>query len=361
MNAFKEKGETLNVSLPLFDTCNLGCSFCYENHGRIPLTKERFIWVREDIRSQLLPRIRKDGYKTVFIRFYGGEIFFDRQPDWIYDEYISLIKDIRKVIPAKVKTKFITNGVFTRHDRADRVLEETDSVIGMSYDIAGRYHTAKQRNLFEKSMQHFYQIGKLVELSTLLTKPAIEAIIHGDSFFDSIPDDVRIDVCGYMPNRNWKQFMPEAEDYAKFYRWAIDNKRFNIDRITNMVRYMMPEEQNFVERFCDCDDTLTYIPAERRFSPECIERQDFQDSCYGKLKATVNDENCFEVKTSLMMNKMGCLYCEHFQGCPMQCAASVLFNQYTQNECPLARTFASITEEDIQNLKKWREQHAENA
>lgn len=354
---FRRKGTVLNLSVPLFDTCNLGCEFCYENHGKIQLTRESFSNVLTDIKKQVVPRIKKDNYQTLAVRFYGGEIFFDQQPDWIYEEYRKLIEQIRKMIPIRVTTKFITNGVFSKYERADRLLKDTDSIVGMSYDLEGRYRKKEQKEKFIQTFNHFYESKVLKEVSMLITKPAIKKLIAGDEFFESIPDDLRIDVCGYMPNRNWEKYLPSARDYADFYKWAIKKRKFNIERILNLFRYAADEEREQVERFCDCDSMLTYLPMERRFSGECIERHDFAEACYGKAFKTVNEENCFQIKTDLMMQKAGCLYCSYFKNCPMQCAAAVLFKEYKQEICPVRSAIESITPEDISAYRDWREMH----
>lgn len=362
MILWENKGTSLNVPISMFNTCNLNCRFCYENkkHNAIFLTKERFTAVREDVKREIVPLVKEHCYNTVLFKFFGGEVFFDAQPDWIYDEYISLLNDIRQMFDIKVCTKFITNGVFTKYDRADRVLDATGSIVGMSYDPVGRYRKEEQRELFKKTAAHFYETGKLKEIATLLTKPAIHAIIEGDDFFNCIPDDIRVDVCTYMPNQNWEELLPSAKDYAEFFQWAIRNKRFNIDRIVSLIQCMIPEERQGVEKICPCNEII-YLPKERRFTNECIERQEFASAYYGDRAKDVTEENCLEMKANLLVKKVGCLYCEHFKWCPIQCAAGILFDKYEQKECPLAKTFASITQEDIDNLKTWRKEHGKNA
>lgn len=356
-DCFQQKNRKLEVCLPLFDTCNLNCKFCYEKHGTMALKKEIFQNAIEDIEKFIVPRIKKDQYESMDLRFYGGEVFYDAQPDWVFDAYRDLIERARKIIPIPVCTKFITNGVFSKQNRVIKLVQDTNSHIGMSYDAIGRYHNDTERNLFQKNADCFIKMGVLNEIASILMKPCIDKYIAGDPIFDSIPQTVRIDTDFYIPTPSWKTYMSTSEDYFRFFEWGIKNQRFNIDYIEMLVAFMIPEERKSIEKVCSCGDTLTYIPDKRVFSGECIECREFNPKYYGDFADSVTEENSFAVKTNLMLAKCGCMFCEYYKDCPMQCAASVLFDEYKQIECPMKKAFRIITEEDIKNYKEWRKRY----
>lgn len=353
---FSGKGRSLELSLPLFDTCNSNCEFCYEKH-HIPLRKDSFNKAYEDFKKYILPRVNKDCYENIDLRLYGGEIFADNQPAWVVYSYADLIYRIREASGVPVKTKFITNGMFTRIDRADWLLKETQSKVGMSYDPVGRFTTKQRFEMFKKNFWHFVDAGILNEIACILSKPCIEAYIDGDEFFDSIPQTVHIDTDFYIPAQNWRKYMSSSEDYYRFFEWGIKNRRFNIDYIEALISCMIPEEQKSVSKICTCGDCLTYVPDKRIFSGECIETREFSEKYYKEFAPYVREENSFAYKTNLMLRKLGCVYCEHFRYCPMQCAASVLFDEYKQDECPMARAFKNINSSDIKAYKDWKEKY----
>lgn len=353
-SCFEKRNTKLEVCLPLFDTCNLNCKFCYEKHGHVQLKRGAFPKALEDIKRFILPRIKECDYKDMDLRFYGGELFYDAQPDWMFSAYEDLIDAARKMIPIPIHTKFITNGVFTKQNRVIELINKTSSNIGMSYDAVGRYHNEQEKSMFLKNMHTFIDMGVLNEIASILMKPCIDAYIAGDTVFDSIPQNVRIDTDFYIPTQTWKTFMSTSEDYYRFFEWGIKNQRFNIDYIEMLVVFMIQEERKTLPKVCSCSDTLTYIPDQRIFSGECIECREFSKKYYGDFATRVNESNSFAVKTNMMLTKCGCMYCEYFNDCPMQCAASVLFDEYKQVICPMKKAFQCITQQDIENYKTWR-------
>lgn len=360
---FDKKSDTMEICLPLFDTCNSNCEFCYEIHGKVKLTKESFSNAYEDVKKYIVPIVERRKYKNIKIKIYGGELFFDAQPDWIFTAYEHLVNSIRSLFKnIEIETKFITNGMFTKLERADKLVENTDSYIGMSYDVVGRYRTKSRFELFKNTFYHFYKKGVLKELSCVLAKPCIDRYVQGNTFLEEVPQDVHIDANFYIPTLSWKKYISNSDDYFRFFKWGIKNKKFNIDYIEVLINSMIPEERSHIEKLCSCFDTFVYIPEQRIFSSECIETRSFGKQYYNEFFDKISEQNCFAYKTNMMLEKCGCMYCEHYLYCPMQCAASVLFDGYKQTTCPIKKAFSCITEQDIKNYREWSEKYrAKNA
>lgn len=355
---FDKKNDTLEICLPLFDTCNSNCEFCYEIHGRVRLTEDSFSNAYEDIKKYIVPIVAERDYKKIKIKIYGGELFFDAQPEWIYPAYTKLVNSVRKLFKnQKIETKFITNGMFTKWDRADKLVDDTNSYIGMSYDVVGRYRNEERFMLFKDTFYHFYNKGVLMELSCILAKPCIDRYIKGNTFLDEVPQNVHVDANFYIPTRSWEKYISNSDDYFNFFYWGIKNQKFNIDYIELLINAIIPEERKHIEKICSCRDTLTYIPEKRIFSKECIETRAFGKQYYHNFFDNVSEDNCFAYKTNMMLEKCGCMYCEHYLYCPMQCAASILFDGYKQTICPMKKIFSCIDEKDIKNYREWRKKY----
>lgn len=351
-----QKGRTLNISFPLFSACNFSCEFCYVYKHGDKLTKEAFENALSAFADAIPARVATDGYEKILVRFYGGEIFADFQQEWVYNEYARLVAGIREASSVLVKAKFISNCSFTKWERAEKLLRETGAVLNMSYDPVGRYRTEDSRKTAIRTAQHFMEAGLLNEITTLLTKPNIEKIMNGDDFLKSIGSGIRIELGDYMPNPAWEKYMPSTEDLFRIYRWGIDNRLYHIDLFYDLMSRASGYETK-IERACQCDDTLIYLPKENRFTSECIERNEYMKRYYGAYSDMVTEENNFEIKTSLMMAKESCTYCKYYSSCPMHCAAAVLFDGYDASPCPTMRLFDSVTKEDIKGFEEWRREH----
>lgn len=136
--------EEYEMSISLFDRCNLNCCFCFEKHnGTIDI---KYI---ED-----LPYLLAEKFKTVIeeyknikvlnLRIWGGELFFDALDDSIFQLYFDFVDKTCMLFESqfssvKLKYSWLSNGVFTRYDRVEKLLNHSNGVISFSYDPVDRF------------------------------------------------------------------------------------------------------------------------------------------------------------------------------------------------------------------------------
>ena len=84
------------------------------------------------------------------------------------------------------------------------------------------------------------------------------------------------------------------------YRWGVDNARYGIELFYDLMSCAAHETKEKT-KFCSCDNTLIYVPAERRFINECVERNRQVQRQFGGTGD--------EVRMSSML-KEACVYCE---------------------------------------------------
>lgn len=352
------------LAIPLIDSCNMSCDFCFENQkGKITEEEnDKIMSILPRVISYMKPIIKNGFYNRIDLKLWGGELFFDALPDWIFDTYRKFISELKKELPIPFTIVFLSNGVFEKYNRIDKLLEEVNGNISISYDPVGRYKSNKQREMFLKSLEHFKKTGKLESVSVTLTKPTMRAYVAGDKIYDTyIPDNLQVIVNFYVPNSSWKEYVPSCEDYYLYYKWAIENHHFNIDVINNIMTYMIPEQRKSVRKMCNCKEATQYVPWINCCSDNCINDRildmDYKKFFYGKYNDEVTRENHFEVRSSLSRIKNHCLYCEHFKYCPMMCPTSIVFSEYDASYCPIKKVYQDITSEQINAFKEWQQKY----
>lgn len=350
------------LAVPLIETCNMACEFCFENQG----LKKKSPGDPEKIRS-LAPRIvafmkekyKEHPYKQIDLKLWGGEVFYDALPDEFFSAYKDFVAVLKRELHVPFTIVYLSNGMFTKYERVLDVLEETDGYLSISYDPVGRYFNEGQKRLFCKTLDWFRAKGRAESISITLSKPTIEAYIKGDPVYEALPLDMVHIVNFYIPNREWARYVPGCNEYYAFYRWAIDNRRFNIDVINKMMLHMIPEQRDKVHRMCNCKEAAQWCGNLGRCSSNCIDDRVLDIDCkkyfYGDAYDEVTEENHFEVRSSMTRLKNGCVYCAHFSTCPMMCPASSLFTEYDASFCPMKKIYDEVRPEDIQAFENWQE------
>ena len=357
-NFYKTK-DNYDVAIALFETCNLNCKFCFEKHNA-PIDIDRIMNMPENIISGIKNDINTYRPDYLVFRIWGGELFFDRIGDEMFDVYkdfyFKLDELARKEFPwIKTRVAWLTNGIWTKTDRIINLVKDTDGVLNFSYDPVQRFNSEDQKKIWRKNFETFNGLGLSSTVAITLTKQNIDAYIAGDEIFDSLPDTVFIDANYYVPNKNWREYIPSDEDLFRFFKWCIDNSRFNVSTVKSIMKHMIPEEAPFVNKCCDCKNTRQ-CQCEGTPRIDCaanvstMERKMF----YGKYVDFVNEDNCTEIKNSMGMIKRGCLVCEHYKTCTQMCWVSIIFEGYKITECPLKQIYRVITGEDIARYKEWR-------
>lgn len=354
---FYEQSEYIELAIPLFERCNLNCKFCFEDHISSKIDYEEIRNIPYKIIDQLEKEIQKLNPKEILLRLWGGELFFDTLPDEIFDVYRKLINNFKQVmqerhLSQKIDINFLSNGVFTKYDRVDSLLKDTGASISFSYDPIDRFSSESQKDIWLNTLTHYKNKTRYVSIT--LTEQSIDKYIEGDTYFDKIPEYIGIDVNYYTANPNWRDLLPGDDDFYRFFKWGIENKKYNIRVIGSLLKYMIPEEKVFVERYCDCKFALQYQNG--TCIKDCSKRASTLDRSkfYGKYTSDIDEDNVTEAKSTLGLLKRGCLECAHYDYCHMTCWIALLFDEYKVTKCPFARAYDYISNEDVQNYKTWR-------
>lgn len=358
---FNKPSQMFEIAVPLFEVCNLNCGFCFESHDIRNIDIERIKKLDSILFPQLNNTIEESNADIINFNLWGGELFFDGLPDKIFEAYKIFIDRNVNAVERNFKNKrvvfsFMSNGVFTKYKRVEEVLDYYNNTrFMMSYDPVDRFSSDKQKEIWYNTLQHFNSLEYLDGISITLTKKNIYAYLNNDYYFEKIPSNQNIDVNYYTAAKNWEEYLPTDEDLYRFYKWGIDNNKFNINIIRYIIEHKIPELKNDVPRLCNCK-TCTQL-SENISSKDCAERSSLKDKTlfYGKYAEEINEENCTEAKNSIGILKRGCLGCEHFDDCTMFCWISIIFKEYKTKECPLKRIYKYVNEDVIKKYLTWKE------
>ena len=355
------------MAISLFENCNLRCKFCFEGLKKKRIDKEYIKTIPEKVVLDMKNDVIRSRATTVNFRMWGGELFYDALPDdmfdlykWIYDEIIRLMKE--HLPNVTVNFYWLSNGVFKKWERVYDLLNYTKALISFSYDPIDRFSNEEQRDILRENVKRFKELNKFGLISITLTKPTMKAYIAGDKFFEELGDNTPIAVNFYTPNPGWEDQILDDEIVYEFYKWGVDNCKFNIPVICSFIKYCIPELRPTVIRHCDCkfskqfnNDVCTFNCVKRASS---LPPEDF----YGEYAKDVTENNCCEIKESLGLMKRGCLYCKHYDFCHMTCFISFIHKGYKITSCPISRIYNYIESkpEIIEKFKIWRNKYANN-
>lgn len=336
----------------LFEKCNLHCTFCLEEHS---VNDIDINWIR-NLPSLLLERFEKEYDKhcdtnLITFRIWGGELFFDAQPESLFQEYRQFVYNIQKLFNSKfpnIKLEFswVSNGVFKNVERVIKLLTDTKSGINLSYDSVGRFHTKQIEDLMINNAKTFHKENLLNEISITLTKPCIEAYVSNKSRLLELNFTKKIDINYYIPNINWKTLLPSDDDLFNFFKWALDNKLFQIIDLNSLMLTMTGNTSECIKG-CNCHKHLS--ACKNCITYNCVKSSTvFPNSdFYGNT--TITEDNVSEIKKYKGMCKRGCFYCNYIDKCPGCCWTSVIYKNTVLSNCPFKRIIEYI--EQNNNLK----------
>ena len=180
------RAKQYEISVSLFNKCNLNCEFCFERHNR-DIDIEELNNVAFECYKATQKDIEKYNPKKIVLRFWGGELFYDTLPDEMFDIYKKIIADFRRLFNSdaadrKFEITFLSNGVFTKRERVSELLDYADAKIGFSYDPVGRFASQKQLDTWESNVE-FYK-NRSNGISIVLTKETIPLYMAGDRYFE---------------------------------------------------------------------------------------------------------------------------------------------------------------------------------
>ncbi len=292
----------------LFEWCNLSCSFCWQDHDD---------WSGIDSISQraeeIVETLKKDPRTDFDINIMGGELFADEVPDQTFLDYEMLVQYIffhTKLLGKNVQINWVSNLVFEK-DRALKLVQRLQSQgyntpIATSYDPRGRF-TPKTRETFFKNFKVFSQSKLLKNISVVLTRPNIQAILKGDSGLSEIYENYSTPLFFdfYSPEKSHEINSPSDRELLDCLHY-IYNKYPKSSPIKELVG------QNFNYMTC----RSSYIIGPRGFTGKCksLVSKDLIESF--KTQHKLEDNSRMEQE---FVSKMQCSTCRHFDRCGLSC------------------------------------------
>lgn len=359
-----KKIPSYELSISLFDKCQLNCDFCFQAHK-----KEVDIEYIKSIPEKVLgivPRLIQRETKTLHIRLWGGELFHDGISDELFELYDWLCTELKNkfytALPnIKIYFNFMSNGAWKKNRKnVEDLLKKHNAVIGFSYDPVGRYPNQDIKNLALETMKHFYDWQGHVNLAMTTTKRNIECLLNEeDPFLKNFPKQYSLEINYYIPSEDWKINLPNDELLFKMWKYFLDNSFFNCKSLHDYIQPIFyPNREFFSTCGCKCSD---------QFSNNCLIRDCISRTSrlglknfYGDLAKDLNDENAQEIKNYLGTIKRGCLYCENLSRCAWLCFSSILFKEYKAENCPINQLINYIDKNKDtvkQNLEKFKEKY----
>ena len=360
----------LDIRCHLHTSCNLRCKFCSE-------TKEKGIrisnkinvdYIRQlpdEIISSIRPKLRDDRSNIVFIGLQGGELFYDALPDSLFNEYRKFCSTIKSKLketglPIEFKLIAVSNGIFKNYDRVEKFLKEFNVRLILSYDPVGRFANKEQQKQWFDTYKYFHSRDEFeVHVSTVLTKKNIDKYLSNDEFFEKIDNGTSIVIHEYFPRLDYQEYLANDDDLFDFYKWSIDNGKFNISHINNII-----ESYKNGNPATTCCDTIDYLfddnyksRYEHGYINQCAENPINKKEYYGTYADRVFDDNdCSVCKQSLGIEKRGCLLCEYYNQCPKMCWTQILFDKYELLGCPIKRIYQYLEENPniVDRYNDWR-------
>ena len=351
--------HSYEVSISLFETCNLNCKFCFERHN-VPINKEAILKSASIITDGILQDLIDYNIQQLYLRYWGGELFQDSIDDSLFECYIKVDSLIKQIIKEKlpniqVHTNWMSNGVWHNWERVKNLLIATDGKIGFSYDPIGRYFSEEQRNLVIENIEHF--IDYYICTAITLTKPNIYALINGDLGFNKIPRQLNLEYNPYIPNLNWEQELPSDLDVYNFYKWAVENKHWAFSSIREIVKSAFGIKSQV---YCSCRFAKQY--SNGKLTSNCVLKSSKLNPSLFYGDKEVNESNCTDVKNSIALSKRKCLMCEYLNVCGMYCGTSIIFKYYKITKCPIKSLILFVKNKPylLEEVKNWEDKYGHN-
>lgn len=347
--------HSYELSISLFDKCQLHCDFCFQTHKK-DIDLDYIYSIPEKI-MEIVPRLIKYKTETLFVRIWGGELFHDGIKDEMFDVYQDIITQIKKnfleALPhLKIKINFVSNGVWTKHrEKVLKLLNDNNAIMCFSYDPVGRFPNEQSRQLMIDNVHYFYDKNIYTIVALTLTKRNIEYIIDGkDDFINNFPKTIPLDINSYIPGNDWKINLPNDELLTKFWLYILKHQMFNCQSLLTYIDPILyPNHALNSTCCCKCSDQFSNGCLVR----DCIKRTSVlpRSDFYGDLDKDLTDNNVQEVKNYLGTIKRGCLYCENLNRCSWMCFSSILYKEYQATSCPI-NNLLNYTKKNIEEIKQ---------
>lgn len=344
-----------NIMCVLFDKCNLACTFCFEANKTKKIDYQYLTDLPKKLKQVIIQRKKHHEVKVVELTLMGGEVFNDTLPDSIYDLYEGIISNVSTAFDdVIIKFNWLSNGVFTKRDRVDRLLNN-NCLISFSYDCVGRYPSDVQLNMFLNNVRYYSTKQKLGSILITPTKPSIKAYIEGCSDLNTLRQyTTNLDLSYYIAGNNYQQLNPSDNDLYHFYKYLIDQRMFEFKDIRELLKpYTQPQVR--VYKSCNCDRVMIVTP--NKTTSICTRINSPLHDChfYGHYADNINEQTIVVYRKHIGETKRGCHTCPRQQTCVQCCWSMVLFDNFEIGDCFLNAIYNLIEQDTsiIDDYNQW--------
>lgn len=335
----------LGIDCILFEICNINCVHCFQLHQDSFPTKEYFEDFINKLRIATQEEIEKRNPDLIGLSIRGGELFYDNIPDEFFDYYLKVVNTIKE-FNLPINIDFVSNGIYTKHDRLLDLLEKTNAKVSLSYDSCGRF-TNETKKLFIKTCDLLVKENRLLDVSITLTKPTIKKYINNEDDW-LISSKLPIDINYYLPSKNWETLFPSDDDLYLFYKWIVDNELFQVIYLSDILDNEL-EPKFKIQESCGCQNRFIFDRGIK--TNKCT--QYFLSVSNFNTQMTEDNYTIMDSKKGRI--KRGCYCCEYNNNCKKECWTAFNFNKNT-SICPHKRIRQYIKEKPdlLQHYKEWK-------
>ena len=326
-----------DVTVTLFNRCNLNCPFCYLNG--LEDRKNEYKINYDILVKRTKEQISTYPYKDIELKLLGGELFSDDVPDELFTQYYNFVQEIYEYthngLNKNLIVFFTSNLVHKNVKRVQELLHKIDELIGCkvkmcsSFDFFNRFHTKEQYETYKENVENYFD--RITKINVLVDKNLYNMIINKENYdeekinyFKYLYDNFFIFLGNVVPINNIVGL--NNEEKAIIYRYFVDNypKAYPISNL-----FYDGEEY----RDMHCMPIKNEIKSNGEVSLSCM----FQN--YYKLKLDI-DRDKLEMKA---IQKRGCLKCKYYKMCVLPCMYGTYITDIPENEiCYLKQTIEYI-------------------
>lgn len=335
----QSQNDILNIDVILFKHCNMNCLHCFQAHPFFDINLDYIKQVPENLWTKIDIELKKHTtYHGIKLSVRGGEIFQDIISNEIFIQY----KRIFTYIKTKLKENYpnfyflseiISNGMFTKIDRVIDLLTELKTKISLSYDSWGRFHTEKQKEIYNTTYSKLLA-KNLIELITItLTKHTINTSLLTNDLLKFNKDNVGIDFNYYIPLNDTDKNSATDTDLFNFFKYLVDNRIFKNSYITDIIKNILDPKYK-INTHCNCKNIITFYNNTIYRACHVDEHEEDLFSFYGKETINIKNKNAVKIITDLGINKRGCKMCENYNNCSGYCWMTLAHKYFTIQDCP---------------------------
>ncbi len=328
----KNDSNRINMTVYLFDTCNLNCDFCYLNHTKLKTKQEILLKI-----NKYKEIINKTKENYIYLKFLGGELFADFIPDDYFKLYEDIILDLNllcKSLNKVVVFDITTNLIHIKTDRVINLLNNIKNKVSIefdtSFDFTSRFKNLENLKIFENNCYLYKKF--ITVINTVMTSNLYRILVNKELYS--------------------KQEIKELEVFNKLYKdnFPIMMAEYNngAEIMENNPLMFNSEEQfiNFHKFLVDNYPEILKETFDNREKPSCYNRvtilnnkelHDCSFCSFGKLYGHDSLKN--------YVIKYGCLTCSYYNKCSLYCNYfAETFNQ--QDKCWKKEIFKYIEDKN---------------